>query len=1108
MALRLSTLVWAGLRLGASASILALAATTAYAQEVSGTIRGEVQDENGAPLAGATVTIVHVPSGTQSVVTSGAGGTFSAANLRIGGPYDISVTASGFDSAKTTITSVSAGQPQRVAVVLVSEGATIEVTASRASSAIALGTGPATVLNSEEIAGVASINRDIRSLANRSPFVQLDPTNGTGAISIAGQNNRFNRITVDGIGFGDPFGLEAGGLASARGPVPLDAIGEFSVEVAPADIQQGNFQGGAVNTVLKSGGNDYNFTGFYSFTNDSLAGKRSRDTRVVRDFDSKIWGVQATGPIIRDKLFYAVTYEQTKNSTPTDVGPAGENFGTTLNAVTRADVSEIQGIAQSVYGYDTLDVAKAVDENDKKLAAKIDWNITDKHRLALTYIYSNGDLLAGQTSVNEATNNNPTLSLQSNNYEQGSINHYGVAQLNSEWTDGFSTQLRASYNDYRRMQVPYNGRDLGQFQVCLDPTSVGSLTGCTATVGRIQFGPDVSRQANELYVQTLGLEFQGRIQGNGHDAKLIVEYKDQNINNLFAQRVSGQWYFDSIADLQGQKASQLVYAAPTGDGIDSVRALFDNNMFTFGLQDTWDVTPDLTVIYGARYDLYMTSDRPAFNQSFVDRYGFSNTSTLSGRDILQPRFAATWNVDDRLRLRTTAGLYAGGNPNVWISNNYSNPGPLLASTTINRTATGFTVSDIPGLTAAQQTAIGNEVMNGVVGGTGAPSSLDQLLATAGSSLSASNVLDPNFEIPSQWRISGSVDYQANLGPLGDGWNFGANVMWSRVKSALTWTDLRVSPNGTLPDGRPRYQQLSSISTSTSNADLMLTNTSRGYSWNVVGKFDKRWDNGFDIGGSYSWQRVKDVNPGTSSTASSNWENTATSDPNGSSYGTSNYQVDNAYRLRAGYDTELFGDNNTRFELFFNSRAGQRYSYSFADLGSSSRSVVFGTLGNDGRSLLYVPDVSSATADPIVQYAPGFDFAGFQKFVQDGGLSKYQGSIVPKNTGRSPRWNKMDLRISQEIPFFLGGKIQVFADMENFLNMLNSDWGSLRQVAFPYRAQVVNVQCISAGGAVVTSTGTPCAKYQYSNFQLPGETIYTNYSIWQVRVGVRLSFNGL
>ena len=289
---------------------------------------------------------------------------------------------------------------------------------------------------------------------------------------------------------------------------------------------------------------------------------------------------------------------------------------------------------------------------------------------------------------------NSWLSLQSNNYEQGSINHYGVAQLNSEWSDSFSTQVRVSYNDYKRMQVPYGGRDFGQFQVCLDPTAVGSLTGCTANVGRIQFGPDASRQANELYVQTLGLEFQGRIQGNGHDVKLIAEYKDQNINNLFAQNVSGVWYFDSVADLQAQRANQLVYSTPTSGNIDGARALFDNNMLTFGIQDTYDLTPDITVIAGVRYDLYMTSDRPQFNQAFVDRYGFANTSTLSGRDLVQPRFGITWNAADRLRLRGTAGLYGGGNPNVWISNNYSNPGPTLAGTTSTVSDRGRTSSGL------------------------------------------------------------------------------------------------------------------------------------------------------------------------------------------------------------------------------------------------------------------------------------------------------------------------------------------------------------------------------------------------------------------------------
>lgn len=1112
MAFRLTSMLLAGLRLGASASVIALAATSVHAQEVTGTIRGEVQDDAGNPLSGATVTVTHAPSGTRSVQTTDNSGSFTAPNLRVGGPYDIEVTASGFETAKSTISGIQAGQPQRVAVSLVAEGTTIEVTAAPAISSITIATGPATTLSAHEIAGVAAVNRDIRNLAARDPLVSLDPTNG-GAMSIAGQNNRFNRITVDGIGFGDPFGLESGGLASSRGPVPLDAIAEFTVETAPVDIQQGGFQGGAINTVLKSGGNNFDINGFFSYTSDSLAGTRVRGVHVPRDFESKVFGAQVTGPIIKDKLFFAVTWERLRDTTPSLLGPKGEGFANEL-PITRAQVDQVKQIAKSVYGYDTMDVASSVPENDDKLVVKLDWNITDGHRAAFTYIYNKGNILAG---IPNYSTTSPLLALQSNNYDQGSINHYGVAQLNSDWTDTFSTQLRVSYNDYKRLQVPYNGRDFGQFQVCLDPSAVGALISCTTGVGRIQFGPDSSRQANELFVKTLGLEFQARIQANGHDFKTIVEYKGQDMNNLFAQRVAGQWYFETVADFQAQKANQLQYSSPTGGTIDSTRALFSNDVFTFGVQDTWDVTSDLTLIGGLRYDLYMTGDRPTFNQAFTDRHGFTNTSNLSGRDLLQPRFGATWRATDRLRVRATAGLYGGGNPNVWISNNYSNPGPLLASTTINRTAGGFTVSDIVGLTPAQQNALGAQVMNGVTGGTGIPDALDQLLAGAGSALAQTNVLDPNFKIPSQWRLSGGVDYEANLGPLGDGWNFTGNVMWSRVKNGLTWTDLRTSPNGTLPDGRARYQQLTSISTTTSNADLMLTNTNKGYSWNIVGSFDKSWDSGFNIGGAYTFQRVKDVNPGTSSVAFSNWDNTVSGiDPNNSAYGTSNYQIDNSIRLSAGYETELFGDNRTRFDLFFNSRAGQRYSYTFSDAGSSSRSSIFGTLGNDGRHLLYVPDVSSPTADPLVEYAPTmvngvsvpFNFDGFQKFVQGSSLNGFQGSIAPKNIARSPRWNKLDLHISQEVPFFLGGKIQLFADMENFLNMLNSDWGALRQVNFPYRASLVNVTCLQGNGSPVTGAGQACAKYQYSSFNEPGLTTYTNYSIWQVRVGVRLAFRGL
>ena len=1071
----------------------------AHAQDTTAAIRGQVISEAGAAVPNATITITHVPSGSRTIQTTDANGGFNATGLRLGGPYTVAVAATGFDPASETLDSLLAGTPQRIEVMMAALGQTITVTAARTRSAITIASGPATVLTAKDIAGISTVNRDIRNLAVRNPLVSLDPTNG-GAISIAGQNNRFNRISVDGIQFGDPFGLEAGGLASARGPVPLDAIAQFSVEIAPVDIQQGGFQGGAINTQLKSGGNDFTGQGFFTYSADGLAGDKSKGIERPRDFSSKIFGAQLTGPIIKDKLFFAVTWERLRDTTPSAVQAI--DLG-----ITQAQIDQIGAISDSRYSFDAGDVANNISERDDKVVAKIDWNIADGHRAAFTYIYNEGNLLAGQTGANQVNATNPTLSLFSNNYNQGTVNHYGVFQLNDQWSDSFSTQLRVSYNDYVRLQEPFGQKDFGQFQVCLTPnaTTGSAPTACPTGVRRIQFGPDISRQANELAAQTLGVEFQAQLKMNNHTVKFIAERRGQDFNNLFAQRVSGDFRFDSVADLQAGRANQLVFAVPIRGGIDTARAIFSNNVYTFGLQDVWDVQDNLTLTAGFRWDIYETPDEPAFNPDFTARAGFANNATLNGRQVFQPRVAAAWEPTDRLKLRATAGLFAGGNPNVWISNSYSNPGPTLGQVTVQRNLNGtFGIRGVAVDPVTTQT-LGAATLNNVTGGTGIPAALRTLIAGAGSAAAPTNAIDPDLQIPSQWRVSGTVDYTADLGFLGDDWNFGGDVVWSRVKNALTYTDLRSVPNtvqGTLPDGRPRYQPFNAAAGI--NTDLLLTNTTLGYSWNVVARVNKEWDNGLSLGAAYTFQRSKDVNSGTSSTAGSNYGQAAALDPNQSGYGTSNYQIDDAYRLNIGYEKKLFGDNTTRFELFFNSRAGQRFSYTFADT-TQDRSAVFGTVQTNNRYLIYVPNVASATADPLVQYAPNFDFAGFQKFVQGGDLSKYQGQIAPKNIGRSPRFNKLDLSIRQELPFVFGGKLEVFGDIENVLNLINSDWGSLRQVAFPYFGTLVNVSC-----AGTTAVILPCTKYQYNNragatFVPPEKALFLNQSLWQIRVGARVKF---
>ena len=1103
-----------------AASIVSLAATTTIAtpvsaQETTSSVRGDVLDQNGNPVVGATVKVTHVPSGTTSTQTTDAAGGFNAAGLRLGGPFTVEVTADGFETASQEIGFLTAGQAQRISVSLAEQGQTIVVTGARTRSAITLSTGAATVLTANDIAGIANINRDVRNLAARDPLVTLDATNN-GAITIAGQNNRFNRFTVDGVAFGDPFGLESGGLVSSRGPVPLDAIGEFSVEIAPVDIQQGFFQGGAINTQLKSGGNNFTFMGAAYYQNDDLRGSRADNLRRIGAFDSQVYVAQVTGPIIQDKLFFAVTYERTRDTVPADVAPS--QLG-----ITDAEIANIGSIAQSVYNYDTLGVASDIVEKDDKLITKIDWNVADGHRLSATYIWNDSALLAGQTGTAQIVAVNPTYNLLSNNYLQGAKNHFGILQSNNQWSDDFSTVLRVSYADYVRLQQPIGGREFGQFQVCLDPvnpvTATPALGGgsliCSPNQQRINFGPDVSRQANELDSQSLAVEFAATLKAGSHTFKMIAERRQQDVRNLFAQRVSGAFYFDSIANFEARRANELDFAVPLRGGIDTVAAEFENNSWTFGLMDTIDLTDTLTVVAGVRYDLFDSPDRPFFNQFFLERYGFPNTSTLNGRDLLQPRFGLNWKPSDRLQVRGSAGLFGGGNPLVWISNNFSNPGPTLQRIRLRRNDNGtFSTPEqnAIGLSTAQVQALGAAALNNVSGGPGVPQALIDAVRQAGFAGAPTNSLDPNFEAPSQWRFSGSVDYEADLGFLGDGWLFGADVIYSNVNNALEWTDLRsvrqTGANATLPDGRPRYNVRPGVGGE--NTDMLLTNTSFGESWNIVGRFDKVFSSGFFINGSYTYQDVKDQNPGTSSVANSNYGQTAFFDPNFAAQGISNYNRDHQFRLGTGFDSELFGDNNTRIELFYNVRSGQRYSFTMND-PTQGRSAVFGVNERASRGLLYVPDVSSITADTRVSYDSQATFEAVQNLVRTSELNEYQGEIAPKNIGKTPWVHKLDLSVRQEVPFAFGGKLELMADVENVLNLIDKDWGTIQQVGFPYTASVVNVTCLQAAapsgtaGTAATNASQPCAQYRYSSFRAPNEATNINGSLWGVRFGVRVRF---
>ena len=1092
----------------AGAAVAALVApVAAYAQETTSSIRGVVTSD-GAPVAGAKITVTNEPSGTSSTSTTGADGAFNASGLRAGGPFTVTVTANGYGDVAISEINLTAGQPLRLPISLVSQAADIIVTAA-SSAAKVLSTGPITSFDRGDIAGVASVSRDIRDITRRDPFVTIDQSNRR-AIEVAGQNGRLNRFSVDGVRFSDNFGLNNGGLPTARGPVSLDAIEQLSVKIAPVDISEGDFQGGAINVVLRSGGNKFKGSGFYTYSDDGLTGDTSKATKVSLDFKSKNYGGFLSGPIFKDRLFFALSYERLDENQPPQFGLTGAP--SPIPNLTQAQVDGITASARTLFNFDTLGVYQRVKETDEKYAAKIDLNVTDDQRLSFTYIHNKGTVGNEQNGSISVTS--PGLGLLSNAYLLTEKVDSGVVSLNSKWSDNFSSEVRVNYRKTDRGQDPFGGRSIGQFTVCTDlvnPADIASTTtirednpnqcrqGNAANPGsaRVVFGPDISRQANALSTQSYGGDVTLRLTAGDHSLKALFSYNRFDVNNLFLQNALGTFFFDSIADFQARRAGSLVLAGSVSGNLNDVTAIYSYGTFVFGLQDSWDITDKLNLTYGARAELYSQTATPALNSNFLARFGFPNTKSFKGLSLIQPRAGFTYEATDRLKVRGSVGLFGGGTPDVLLSNSFSNTGVFANQVTIQRNINNTTGAVTCNLTPA---TLCDAALNNVNGQTFDPA-VTALIRTNVAALALANVnaLDPNYKLASTWKASLSADYEADLGPLGDGWNFGADVLFSAVNNSTDVTDLRVVQIGTAPDGRPRFGPLNGIATA--NSDLLLKNAKLGRGVILVGRVSKSWDFGLSANISYTFQDIRDVNPSGSATAGSNYNQQAVVNPNQGSIGTSVYQIRNAIKFGVDYEKAFFGDYKTRLSLFGERRSGRPYSLTFADnLNnlSTGRGNLFGVTGQNNRFLFYVPNVSSQTADSIVSYDSAATFSAVQSFVQNSKLT--QGAIVKKNSERSPSFFKIDLHVDQEIPAFVGkSKFKLFADMENVLNFIDKDLGSLQQVTFPGLASVVNVSCATA------LVNNSCGRYLYSNFQNPQIINQTRISLWTVRVGAKFEF---
>jgi len=1055
---------------GASVAVLMMTAATAvHAQETTGAIRGTVLGDNGTPVANATVTVTHVPSGTRSVAVTGADGQYNARGLRVGGPYVVSVDAAGLSGTRD-VASIGIGDAS-VADVYVSDGSTVldeVVVVGSVGGVVQTAIGPNAVFTAEDLQNAPAINRDIRDVIAIDPRIYVDEA-FVDAVQCGGASPRFNSLTVDGVRLNDNFGLNSSGYPTERMPFSYDAIQQVAVELAPFDVEYGNFTACNINAVTKSGGNTLSGGFFYDFSNQDLTGDSLEGNDIdLGEFEETRWGINVGGPIIADRLFFFAAYEKLDGTNFFDRTPAGGG-GAEVQGFSQAQYDEILDIAQTVYGFNPGGVPAPQANEDEKLLIKLDWNITDQHRAAFTYNYNDG------FNITESDGDSNEFEYSGHLYERGAELNAYVLQVFSDWSDNFSTELRVAYSTLDARSIPQGGLEVGEIQITTlnDHDNDGNDSRAT-----VYLGADDSRHSNSLSYETTSYKAAGAYTWGDHLFTFGYEREELDVFNLFVQHSQGEFRFNSINDFRNGNASRVYYGNAASLDPNDAAASFGYATNTLYGQDEWVFSDDLTLTFGLRYDWYGSDDEPIRNANFAARNGFDNTSTLDGKGLLQPRFGFRYDFSDNLQFRGGFGLYSGGNPNVWLSNNYSNDG--ITNIQVNRRninvftgTSGTPLFDIPDILVADVTS-------------GAPNV-------------SVNALDPDFDLPSAWKFAIGATYWFDAPVLGQGLRADFDLLHSETQDAAILKDLTLAQIGTMVDGRPIYRSIdrsdpdcvnpsaAACSSRAFNQDFLLTNTDGGSQTVLSASLTQSYDWGFDWTLGYAYTQAEDVNPMTSSVAFSNYANVAVFDPNNPAVATSNYEIPHRITLQLNYEQAFFGDYMTRFTLFGRANEGRPFGFAF----SEDDGDVFGD-GIDGRHLLYIP---TGPSDPNVVFQPGFDQAAFFDFIDEYGLGEFAGSSMPRNAVETGWWSKFDLRIEQELPGLMEGhRSSAFMIVENVGNLLNDEWGILNEPSFPLTQDVVNVDRNGAG------------QYVFEEFFQPaGQSRVTGASLWAVRVGLRYSF---
>lgn len=1064
---------------------------SAFAQGITtAAINGSVTDSQGIGIAGATVAVVHVPSGTRATGVTRANGQFNISGLRVGGPYTITIESGNYQPGVRNDVYLDAGNSMDVSMQLTTEVVQLEALQVSAGRDATFGSGKmgiATTFNAENVEDTTSVRRNIQDIAVLDSRLFLGSLDQGGQLSAQGQNFRFNSLLVDGVRSDDQFGLNSSGFSSLRSPVPLDAIQSMSVELNPYSGRYAGFTGALINTTIVSGTNEFHGRAYYEYSSDSLRAKNPV-SGVKEPFDEKSYGLLLNGPILRNRLFFSLVYDKFERTTTAPQATFIPNSAVLDTIVARA----------KSLGYDPGSLGGASNiSNQETYIGKLDWNISDSHRLSLTYRRN-----YGEEAIFPSYTSSSTTSLSNYWYQQPRKTDSYVAQLNSQWTSDFRTEVTASYTKYDGS--PSN-KGAAFPEVLINGVAGTRASDGAPLTGGVYLGTESSRQLNQIITK----ETQGKVLGEwsrgDHTITFGVEDISTKYNNAFIQATNGRYVFSTPTTwAAGTPPSAYTLAKPyAGGSIEDAIARWKYDAYGAFIEDTWRPNSQLTLLYGLRFDYPYIGEKPPVAPGFEASFGAPNNTTNSGNYTAAPRLGFTYEFKTarKTQLRGGVGLFQGKSAAVWISNAYSNAGSVYSYNASS--------AELPLITFN-------------------PDPNTQTVPGASSPAPNINVTSPNFIQPSLWKSNIAIDRELPFGGI----IFTAEYYYNIVETAPQTLFLNYREAGALPDGRIRYAgaptptgtfkvdgitslaqaqaafgtAATAYSSTTGNvsfasasltgrrrvsnfADVFyLTNTGKGEGWGTTFSLTRPVKKGWGWSVSWTHGKATEVSPITSSTASSNYSNRASFNPNENVASISNTSIPDRIVAQITKEFNFIKNAQTRVSVVYQGRSGHPYSWVFG-----------GDANGDGytfNDLLYVP---TGVDDPKVSWASTAERDAFFAFVDSSSLSKYKGTHAPRNSETSPWLNTMDLKFTQAIPLYKRVKAELYVNVLNFANLLSDKWGIQDEVPFSYRRGVARASYNVAANKWIYT-------FNNSTFETVPTTVNdTPVSRWQVLAGMRIKF---